>query len=298
VNSPDEKQRSTRTALVFVILAIGFSWLYLGAVLLARSGVLPFSMDNEDFYVASIPGTIIWAVFRTFGPAIAGFIAVGACLGRASLVELSRSVIRWRVRPSLYIAGWFGLLSSAAFLITGYLLGRMTFSPGNATVLRFLVFFFLMAILDGPFGEEIGWRGVLLPQLLMRLRLLPAAFIVGVVWYVWHIPLYMADGKLPGIGEHAVFLYSCIVLSVIMTWFFVRSGGSTLVAIYVHNCTNYSIFLRIKLFTLSGSPLVPRVAGFAVLTIIALAAARALVRYSGDVGEAGRMSPTQVGRAV
>jgi hypothetical protein len=52
MNSLAEAQRARRTAVVFVILAIGFSWLYLGAVLLARSGVLPFSMENEDFYVA------------------------------------------------------------------------------------------------------------------------------------------------------------------------------------------------------------------------------------------------------
>ncbi len=87
-----------------------------------------------------------------------------------------------------------------------------------------LMLFFVMAVIDGPLGEEIGWRGVLLPRadaphVAARRR----AAIVGVVWYAWHVPLYATDEKLPGSASTLIFLYSCVALSVIMTWFFLKS---------------------------------------------------------------------------
>jgi len=45
------------------------------------------------------------------------------------------------------------------------------------------------------FGEEVGWRGVLLPRLQSRMAALPATAIVAAVWTVWHIPLFsFVDG--------------------------------------------------------------------------------------------------------
>lgn len=292
----DDRQRATKAAVVFVVLAISFTWLYWVAVLLARAGVLPFSMEHDGFFLASVPGTIIWSLLRGFGPALAGVLALAICRGRASVVALGRSLIRWRVGPWLYLAGWLGLITNGAVVATGYLLGRIYFTPGTIPFTRFVPFFVLMALLDGPLGEEIGWRGVLLPQLMQRWKAIPAALVVGVVWYVWHIPLYLADGKAMSLPEHGAFLYSCLLLSIILTWFVLKSNGSTLMAIYVHNCWNYSIFLRSKLFVFAGSPTLPRVVGFGVMTIIAAAATMALWRMQRDGGEEWRvaMSPSEI----
>lgn len=45
--------------------------------------------------------------------------------------------------------------------------------------------------LDGPLGEEPGWRGYALPQLQTGRAPLGAAFILGLLVALWHVPLVM-----------------------------------------------------------------------------------------------------------
>jgi len=92
------------------------------------------------------------------------------------------------------------------------------------------------------------------------------------------VPLYATEDKLMGLGEHAIFLYTCIALSLIMTWFFLKSRGSTFLMIYLHDATNYSTFLRSKLFPKIAASPVPIIVYMVLLLIFALLAAAALAR--------------------
>ncbi len=269
-----------RTAVVFTSLALGFAVLYWIAVALSRSGALPFSMEKADFVRQSVAGTIVGFVLRDFGPAIAAVIALAVCRGRRALAALGRSIVQWRVPGRLYVLGWYGLLVNVAVIIAGYAAHALRFDPGAFQPLKFVLLFFVMIVLDGPLGEEIGWRGVLLPRLLERWSPLAAAAFVGVIWYAWHVPLYLVDGKLSTAAEHVFFLYTCIALSIIVTWFFLKSGSSTLLMIYLHATSNYATFLRFKLFPkIADSPAIiyaycGALAVFAVLAAVKLSAAR------------------------
>jgi membrane protease YdiL (CAAX protease family) len=281
-----------RTAVVFTALALGFACVYWAAVVMSRSGLLPFSMEHEGFGRASFMGSVVWLVFSNFGPALAAVIAIGVCRGRAALADLARSVVRWRVPARLYLIAWFGILINAGVVIAGYATDSLHFDPAAFAPFKFAMLFFVMALVDGPVGEEIGWRGILLPELSRRMSPLAAAGIVGVVWYVWHVPLYATEEKLPGLGEHALFLFSCVTLSVIMTWFFLKSGGSTFLMIYLHDATNFSTFLRFKLFPKVAAAALPMIVYVVLLLIAALLAALALARSA----RANRQGPAPLAR--
>src|SRR6185503_9375238 len=49
----------------------------------------------------------------------------------------------------------------------------------------------LTILFDGPFGEELGWRGWALPHLESRWTPVAATLIVGVFWAGWHLPLFL-----------------------------------------------------------------------------------------------------------
>jgi len=240
--------------------------------------MLPFSMEHDDFGRKSLLGTIVWLLFSNFGPALAATMALACCGGRAGVEELGRSIVRWRVPGGLYVLAWFGILINAAVVIVGYATRTLRFDVSAFSLVKFVLLYLVMIVFDGPLGEEIGWRGVLLPQLMKKLRPLSASVIVGVMWYAWHVPLYAADSRMNTPFEHVLFLYSCIALSLIFTWFFVKSGGSTLLMIYVHSASNYSTFLRFTLFPKLADSRATAFAYAGVLLMIALAAGMSLVR--------------------
>jgi uncharacterized protein len=86
----------------------------------------------------------------------------------------------------------------------------------------------LFAIFSGPVGEEIGWRGFALPQLLMRFSALNASLILGVVWAVWHLPLILVDDFTTYGALMPVFA------AIVFTWVFQNASGSALLAILMH----------------------------------------------------------------
>jgi hypothetical protein len=92
----------------------------------------------------------------------------------------------------------------------------------------------VLAVLAGPgFGEEIGWRGFLLPELCKRHPPLVASLWVGAAWLAWHIPAYLlsdqeaADPFLP-------FAFIIFPFSIVFTWAYFRSNQSILLVAILH----------------------------------------------------------------
>ncbi|MER3388608.1 MAG: CPBP family intramembrane glutamic endopeptidase [Microcella sp.] len=75
-------------------------------------------------------------------------------------------------------------------------------------------------------GEELGWRGWLLPKLL-PLGVLPAILISGVIWGLWHAPLILLGynyALAPGWLGLAAMCGMCIVIGAVFSWLRIRSG--------------------------------------------------------------------------
>lgn len=76
-------------------------------------------------------------------------------------------------------------------------------------------------------GEEIGWRGYLLPKLL-PLGPVPAVLISGVIWGIWHAPLLLLGYNYPGAPGWLAVLSMCgmcIVVGAIFGWLRLRSNS-------------------------------------------------------------------------
>ncbi len=76
-------------------------------------------------------------------------------------------------------------------------------------------------------GEELGWRGWLLPKL-MPLGTVPALLITGVVWGLWHAPLVLLGYNYPDapgwLGLTAM-VGMCILVGAVFGWLRLRSGS-------------------------------------------------------------------------
>ncbi len=76
-------------------------------------------------------------------------------------------------------------------------------------------------------GEELGWRGWLLPKL-MPLGTLPALLVTGLIWGLWHAPLVLLGYNYPDapgwLGLTAM-VAMCVLVGAVFGWLRLRSGS-------------------------------------------------------------------------
>jgi len=97
---------------------------------------------------------------------------------------------------------------------------------------------------EGGTCEELGWRGFALPILMEKMRSpLTASIVLGVLWAAWHLPREL-PALLAGVNPgnffflQSLFFLSCILQSIIITYMFIKTGGSAWAGILIHGGTN------------------------------------------------------------
>jgi hypothetical protein len=90
--------------------------------------------------------------------------------------------------------------------------------------------------LDGPLGEDPGWRGFALPGLQgFGYSPLLATVILAVLISGWHLPLFfMEDGGLP-MSIVVSGILTTVAVTFWYTWIFNHTGGSVLLVILAHS---------------------------------------------------------------
>lgn len=196
------------------------TWVALSAPSLAALGVLPGAPEE---YMAAAP-------LAVFSPAIAAIVAARREGGWPAVCEMLRGLRAWRVAPI-----WFVLaltLNGLLFAAGRALYGLATDGEGGPWIYLPSRPEHFGAILFVPLCEEIGWRGYALPRLIARHGALRATAILGALWGVWHLPMFVSVGSsLPGIVAGVALI---AVGNVVYTWFFRRTGGSLLLMVLLH----------------------------------------------------------------
>jgi membrane protease YdiL (CAAX protease family) len=128
---------------------------------------------------------------------------------------------------------------------------------------------FAQILVLGVLGEELGWRGYALPRLERALGTLGASLVIGTVWGIWHLPLWWLDGDFHAQIPFALFVAQDVALSVVMTWLFIRTGGSVLLVALFHAASNLTIGIAPLLPEQTAGSIRPLV--FAVLLLGAAA---------------------------
>jgi membrane protease YdiL (CAAX protease family) len=101
---------------------------------------------------------------------------------------------------------------------------------------------FLPLLILGPLSEEIGWRGYALGRLQTRWNALTTSLIVGLVWALWHLPLFMMVG--PSQHELGIpfmpLLIELTASSILYTWLYNNTKQSIWSAILLHWLYTYA----------------------------------------------------------
>ncbi len=88
--------------------------------------------------------------------------------------------------------------------------------------------FGLVGSLASALGEEIGWRGFLVPELARNFSFTTTAFISGIVWSVWHYPVLIwgdYNAGTPTWYGLTCFTVMVISISFVFAWMRLKSGS-------------------------------------------------------------------------
>lgn len=215
---PDETRAHGTT--YFFVVALALCWLALLPPSLAALGVLPGPAEG---YMAAAPLAVL-------SPTIAALLAARREAGRPAVRALLRGLRAWRFRPIFFV---LAITISAI----AYVAARAVYMlvPGAADVPWMFLperAEHLAGLLVVPIGEEIGWRGYALPRLIARHGAHRATAILGVLWALWHVPMFISVGdSAPAVALSLAFI---AVGNVTFTWIYRRGGGSLLLAVLFH----------------------------------------------------------------
>jgi membrane protease YdiL (CAAX protease family) len=223
---------------VYVIFTYLFSWAFL----------IPCYRILLDAEKGTFPILALIGLIGAYGPSITALIISRICEGPGSIKKRLKKALLWKVQVKWY----FFIFLAPVVILTISIIGAsilLGFSPGNIDVvagLKVLFPYILVALPFGPMGEELGWRGYLLPELLKKHTPIAASLILGVIWTFWHIASFGYPGAaIPPVFEvnaWTIFLYLGNILgaTLLFTFIYLKTKGSVLVAILFHAAFNAS----------------------------------------------------------
>lgn len=202
------------------------------------------------FLVACIPPWIGWSLLRfgivpSDGPwqalyltgwaaSLAGLVATAMVAGRRGVGRLLADSVRIvaPIRWWLFVA-FVPLLTGVAAVGAYDLIRGKSFVIIPSALLALVSPATLITFFMGPFGEEFGWRGFLLPQFVRRFSAVPAVLIVGVIWTAWHWPLLYKDIMADPVRQLLLTVLSITCMSVMIGAVYLNTR-SLLLAMLLH----------------------------------------------------------------
>ena len=273
---------------VFLGVTFGLSW-----TTWAIAGVITGAVTQG--VSASLPMVAIVAVSMFFP--LVGALTANAVAPKEQRIDLG---VRPRIKGNgrLYALAW---LMPAVLTFIGGALFFLVFPQlfdGDAAQLRsaleasgvpadqlglIVMGQLLAAVTVGPLinsipslGEEVGWRGMLLPLLCERMSERRAAIVSGVIWGLWHAPI-IAMGHNYGTGYPGfpvtgilTMVVACTSIGCLLSWLRLRSGSVWPCAVAhgaINAITNAGVLFSTAGATLYGPSALGLVAGIPTMLL-------------------------------
>lgn len=255
---------------LFFLLAYGASWV----LWMPMAWWTPSATTRQALLIAG-----------TFGPSVAAAVLIVARRGRAGLRSELAEQWKWRLPFTM----WALILFAPAVIVLAAIVVAQAFGapagqwndPGQLFLI--LPVFLYVVILGGPLGEEFGWRGFALPRLERCIHPTAAVVLLGLMWGLWHLPLFWIEGTVQQQIPLAAFLAQITVTSVIYGWLW-NETRSLPAVIAIHAVTNTTVGLLPVLPDAAGSliPLWTAISIAAVVALLLVVQTRGRLGHDGD----------------
>lgn len=217
--------------IVYLIMTFLFTWIF---------WIIAFTSTS-----LSLNG--LFRIVGSFIPSIMSIIFAGYYYGVNGIKKLLKKLTIWRINLLFY--AFVFLYTAMSIYIPSFIcsiigvnykihINNNISSFQLTSPLTILICFFAVMIFGGPVGEELGWRGFVLPKLQKKLNPLISSIILGTIWASWHIPMFYF--RVPGYDISFIsYLLETIWLTILFTWLYNSTKGSLLIVILYHSFDNF-----------------------------------------------------------
>ncbi len=206
----------------YLLFTFVLSWSSWGLLILA-------SVLNLNYLTYGNPTGMVLFILGGCSPAICGIIIHKRNSEKEEFHLFMKSITG--VRHSL----WSYLYAIGGALLILFV--PVLFGYGSMKKPIYLGFVMILPMIIGGGLEEIGWRGLLLPELEKKLSHSLSTLLVSIVWACWHVPLWFIEGSNQQSMNYGWFCIYAIALS-----FFIGSvryvSQSIFMAILAHGAIN------------------------------------------------------------
>jgi CAAX amino terminal protease family. len=168
-------------------------------------------LEQFGIMTGTVPGTVGFFVTYAvigFGAGFAPAYAIYILLKKHKQINGLKDFFRLYFKTNNVLKTVFITIAFFCALLLVNIIGNKYL--GNPWYL-FLLLIPIMMIGGGM--EEPGWRGFLQPSLEKRFPFPIATLIMGVIWAVWHLPLWLVKGASQSSVNFFLFLVFCIIFS-------------------------------------------------------------------------------------
>lgn len=214
----------------YLLVTFGSAWLIWLPVLVAEYASLTLPVPS-----------IVLITLGSFVPTLTALFLTWRYAGAGELRRLLRKALVWRVSLIWYVIAIFGPALEMLLAMGGHVLLGGTAPDYVPLGVRWLIVpvnFVLVLLIGGPLGEEFGWRGLALPALEARLSPLWASLLLGILWAVWHLPLFFIAASAQHSLPFGLYFLLTLPVSILITWVYHGSGNSLGLVMLLHAAVN------------------------------------------------------------
>ncbi len=220
----------------FFLLTFAYSWLIWIPSVLDGIGIdLPFSVTGYSMVVV---------IIGAFAPLMAAITLVTREAGWKGAKAFLSQAFNFRLKPIYLVIAL--VLPIIIHAIVHYLAPAFgldvakTLFPTEISVAPIILaipYFFLMLVIGGG-QEEFGWRGYAQEPLQEKIGIIPASLVIGVIWGIWHLPLWFMTGDLHSAYSFLAFVIMTTSISIMYAWLYNSSGKKLIVVMFFHAMNN------------------------------------------------------------
>jgi membrane protease YdiL (CAAX protease family) len=169
----------------------------------------------------------------------------GKYIALAYFAPLAYAALAYGAVWALRLGGWnSGFVSQVA---QSFGLRGMPAWGSLALCIAFSATVGVIGSLSTALGEEIGWRGFLVPELAKQMSFAKVSLLSGVIWAAWHSPILLFADYNPGTNRWyalGCFTVMTVSMSTMVAWLTLKSGSLWTAALFhaSHNLFVQGIF--------------------------------------------------------